>query len=376
MVGRLPEQGRVVRVHELVHGAPPGPANGDLAGVVTQQLPTWVGHDRGHGVRQPDRIVRVVEQPGLQRPDHVGRTARPGRDTRHSARRGLAERVAAGRSRARLHEQVERCHDHGQVSRPQLAGEPHRVRQPAAQPGPLRAVADHHEPGPGQPGDLGQAADAVPLAQAADVADDDLREVAVSPGGAQGVVAAPGSEQVGVHAGRPQRREPRVREPVPHPRRRDDEPVGSPGDLVAPLGGRELRPRGRLGHQRRQPELAGLSQRLGADRPGCERVHQVGPEGVQRLVDLVVSPGAEKRATPTEWYAAGPVPPVRIRTSWPAATSRSATWRTVPAAPVSRGSNVPVTSAIRRGLLLLMLEAWPGPVAAEGGSPERRHNPG
>ena len=139
------------------------------------------------------------------------RGARPRRARRRPAARRPARRTPRPRARAcahvvrgaGLHEQVERGDGRCRLTRLELAGEPHRVRQPAAQPGLLGAVADDDEPGAGHAGDLGETAYAVPLAEAADVADDDLREVAVGPGGAQRRVAAARVEDVGVDAGRP-----------------------------------------------------------------------------------------------------------------------------------------------------------------------------
>ena len=85
--------------------------------------------------------------------------------------------------------------------------------------------------------------------------------------------------------------------------------------------------------------------------PGVNACTRSGPNACSDSWILWLRRGGPKRLTPTEWYAAGPVPAVRIRTSWPVATSRSATCRTVPAVPVSRGSNDSVTRAIRRGLV-------------------------
>ena len=86
--------------------------------------------------------------------------------------------------------------------------------------------------------------------------------------------------------------------------------------------------------------------------PGVNACTRSGPNACSDSWSWWLRRGRPNRLTPTEWYAAGPAPAVRIRTSWPVATSRSATCRTVPAVPVSRGSNDSVTRAIRRGRLL------------------------
>ena len=187
--GRPLEQRDVVSADQLVHRVPPGPSRDPLRGVLAQQPSVRIGDHRGDGVAERERRRGVVQQAGAQVLDHVEGAACAGCDDGYAARGGLAERVGAGRPRARVHQEVERGDGRGGLARLELAGEPHRVRQARPQPGLLGAVADDDEPGARHAGDLGEAAYAVPLAEAADVADDDLREVAVGPGGAERGVA-------------------------------------------------------------------------------------------------------------------------------------------------------------------------------------------
>ena len=121
------------------------------------------------------------------------------------------------------------------VSRAPVSRAPGSV---ASQPRPLRAVADDHEPDAGQVRELGEAAYAVALVQAADVADDDpaaLARPGPRPLVVQPLVAQLRGEGAGVDPGLPHGGvEAELGEPAGEEVGGDEQPVGAGGDLGLP----------------------------------------------------------------------------------------------------------------------------------------------
>ena len=138
------EQRTVVPIDQLVDGSSPG---------ALRQLPRPYAEqpaadDRPRARRPPGAVRarrRVVEHPGLEVADHVGRAAGARRDHRHAAGGRLAEGVAAGLVVAGMHEHVERREHGGQVAGVEGAGE---LRAAAADPAARRA-ADRRRSRPG-----------------------------------------------------------------------------------------------------------------------------------------------------------------------------------------------------------------------------------
>ena len=248
-----------------------------------------VGGEGGDRADQVTGVVGVVEQPGLEVADHVGRAAGAGRDHRDAAGGRLAQRVAAGLVQPGVDQHVERGEHGGQLARRQGAGEL-RAGQPRLQPGPLRAVADHDRPDAGDVGQLREPSYVVAVAEAADVADDDQRlgpRAGQRPTVVQPLVAQRRRERRGVDAGLPQ-----VCALVEHPRGGDQQPVGG-----------HVRERRRLlDDQGRDAESSRVLERLASDGPGRGDVHEVGPEGGERVAHLTA--GLVERPEPHDPAAA------------------------------------------------------------------------
>ena len=101
---------------ELVDGVGPGasrPARAPLARAGAR----WRSATTASTARRKSvRVGGVVEQPGLQVPDHVGRARRPRCHDRYAAGGRLAQRVAAGLVLAGVDQHVEGRQRDGQVA--------------------------------------------------------------------------------------------------------------------------------------------------------------------------------------------------------------------------------------------------------------------
>ena len=264
-------------------------ARGQLAGALAQQGAVAVGDNRLDRSAERLRACRVVEQPGLQVSDHVGRAARAGCDDRNAAGRRLAQHVAAGLVLAGVDEHVQRWQRDGEVSGLQLAGEL-GAGQAALEPATLRPVPDHHCADRGHRGQLCEAAYAVPLVQAPDEADHDalaIGRVLAGPPVVQPLVAQGGSKCGRVDARRPQLGvDTELGDPLLHPLRRDQQPVGAVGHLRAPVVGGEVEHRRLLDDHRGHVVAASPLECFATNGAGRGDMNHVGAEVLEPRAHL------------------------------------------------------------------------------------------
>ncbi|GIE31690.1 hypothetical protein Ait01nite_047350 [Actinoplanes italicus] len=279
--------------------------------LVTDRGPAAAPHGRTTGGAERVPPVGVVSEPGDRVGEPVGavrghqiagtavfhQVERPtgGRgDDRepagHRLLHGLTERLV----RPGVGEDVEARVDPAELSAVPGAEED-RVRQRPAQRRRGRAVADHHEPNPGQPGDAGQQVDLLLGGEPSDEPGQHLAvrgerppDAGAAPSGVEADVVDSAPPQVHpAHAvrlergdrlgGRGQSPAGRVVDgPDPAPRH----PLGEPDPVHAGVRGHV----GLIDGDRRQPERAGAGLRPGPEDERAGQVQDVGREPADRGV--------------------------------------------------------------------------------------------